>query len=120
MRGKQYFGALEPREDHLALIALRAADEVVTPEALARPGGPRISASERELGEQLIAALEGHFDPSALRDEYRERVEKLIAAKRRGRRYAVKEAAPPRAGGDLGAALRRSLQAAKGGRRAAA
>ena len=120
MRGKQYFGALEPREAHLALIALRSADEVVTPEALARPMGPPISTSERELGEQLIAALEGRFDPSALRDEYRERVEKLIAAKRRGRRYAVKEAAPPRAGGDLGSALRRSLQAARGGRRAAA
>ena len=113
MRGKQYFGALEPLEDHLALIAMRSADEVVTPEALARPVGPKISASERELGEQLIAALEGHFDPSALRDEYRERIEKLIAAKRRGRRYAVKETALPRAGGDLGSALRRSLQAAK-------
>jgi DNA end-binding protein Ku len=82
--------------------------------------GPRISASERELGEQLIAALEGRFDPSALRDEYRERVEKLIAAKRRGRRYAVKEAAPPHARGDLGSVLRRSLRAARGGRRAAA
>jgi DNA end-binding protein Ku len=120
MRGKQYFGALEPRDEHLALIAMRTADEVVTPEALARPTGPKISASERDLGEQLVAALEGRFDPGELRDDYRERVEKLIAAKRRGKRYAVKEAALPRGGGDLGAALRRSLQAAKRGRRAAA
>jgi DNA end-binding protein Ku len=119
MREQQYFGALEPREGRLALIALRAADEVVAADALARPGGPAIAAGERKLGEQLVAALEGRFDPGELRDEYRERVEKLIAAKRRGRRYAVKESLP-RAAGDLGQALRRSLQAAKGQGRAAA
>jgi DNA end-binding protein Ku len=120
MRGNRYFGALAAHGDHLALIAMHAAHEVVTPDALAAPSGSVISASERDLGEQLIAALEGEFDPGQLRDEYRERIEKLIAAKRRGKRYAVKEAGPPRAGGDLGAALRKSLQAARGGRRAAA
>ena len=120
MRGKQYFGALAPHDHHLALIALRTADEVVTPDALAHPAGPAISASERKLGEQLVAALAGEFDPGELRDEYRERVEKLIAAKQRGRRFAVKEAGPPRARGDLGAVLRRSLEAARRGRDAAA
>lgn len=120
MRGNRYFGVLEPHGEHLALIAMRTADEVVTPEALTPPSGGAISGSERDLGEQLVAALEGAFDPNALRDEFRERVEKLIAAKRRGRRYAVKEAGPPRAASDLGAALRKSLQAARGGRRAAA
>jgi DNA end-binding protein Ku len=120
MRGKQYFGALAPHGRHLALIALRSADEVVTPDSLAHPPGPAISAAERKLGEQLVAALAGEFDPSELRDEYRERVEKLIAAKKRGRRFAVKEAAPPRARGELGAVLRRSLDAARRSRDAAA
>jgi DNA end-binding protein Ku len=120
MRGNRYFGALEAREGRLALIALRSADEVVTPDTLQSPTGPKISASERELGEQLVAALAGSFDPDELRDEYRERVEKLIAAKQRGRRYAVKETRPPSSRGELGDALRRSLQAARGGRRAAA
>jgi DNA end-binding protein Ku len=120
MRGKRYFGALEGRDSHLALIAMHTADEVVTARQLEPPSGPAISRAERELGEQLVSALAGEFDPSELRDEYRERVEKLIAAKRRGKRYAVKESSPPRAAGDLGSALRRSIQAAKGGRRAAA
>jgi DNA end-binding protein Ku len=120
MRKKRYFGALEAHDGVLGLVSLRTADEVVTASELEPPKGPAISRAERELGEQLVSMLAGKFDPSELRDEYRERVEKLIAAKRRGKRYAVKEAAPPRAGGDLGAALRRSIQAAKGGRRAAA
>jgi DNA end-binding protein Ku len=120
MRGKQYFGALAPHGRHLTLIALRGADEVVTPDALAHPSGPAISAAERKLGEQLVTALDGPFDPSELRDEYRERVEKLIAAKRRGRRFAVKESGPPRARGDLGEVLRRSLVAARKDRDAAA
>jgi DNA end-binding protein Ku len=120
MRGQQRFGALAPHDGRLALIALRAADEVVPADALQRPSGPAIPAGERKLGEQLVAALEGRFDPAELRDEYRERVEKLVAAKRRGRRFAVKEAPLPRAGGDLGQALRRSLAAAKARDRAAA
>ena len=80
----------------------------------------KLRVRRKEHAGRLVAALEGSFDPGLLRDEYRERVEKLIAAKRRGRRYAVKEAAPPRAASDLGSALRRSLRAARGGRRAAA
>jgi DNA end-binding protein Ku len=120
MRGRRYVGALEAHEGYLALIALHTAREVVTVDELSPPTGPPISRAERELGEQLVEVLAGRFDPSALRDEYRERVEKLIAAKQRGRRYAVKEAPLPRAGGDLGAALRRSLHAARGGRLAAA
>jgi DNA end-binding protein Ku len=120
MRGRPYFGALEGGDGYLSLISLHSAGEVVTADALTRPTGPAISKSERELGQQLVETLAGRFDPGELRDEYRERVEKLIAAKRRGKRYAVKETPQPRAGGDLGAALRRSLRAAKGGRRAAA
>jgi DNA end-binding protein Ku len=120
MRGRRYAGALEVREGRLALLTFHAPGEVVAASELAKPGGSAISAGERKMGEQLVAALEGEFEPDALRDDYRERVEKLIAAKRRGKKYAVKEEPAPRAAGDLGDALRRSLAAAKGGGRAAA
>jgi DNA end-binding protein Ku len=120
MRGRRYAGALEVREGRLALLTFHAAAEVVSADELARPGSSAISAGERKMGEQLVAALEGEFEPDALVDDHRERVEKLIAAKKRGKRYAVKEPAAPRVAGDLGDALRRSLAAAKGGGRAAA
>lgn len=113
MRGQRYFGALEPREGRLALVALHAASEVVDADSLAPPAGAAVSAGERRLAEQLVEALDAEFDPAELRDEYRERVEKLIDAKRRGRRFEVEEPPAPRATRDLSGTLRRSLQAAK-------
>jgi DNA end-binding protein Ku len=120
MRGQRHLGVLAPHGDHLALVALHAAGEVVAADRLARPGGSAVSAGERKLAEQLLATLDAPFDPADLRDEHRERVEKLIEAKREGRTFAVTEAAPPRARGDLGDVLRRSLAAARERRRAAA
>jgi len=120
MRGERYAGVLAPHGDHLALVALHDADEVVGVEGIAPPGGAALSAGERKLAKQLVEALDAPFDGEALRDEYRERVEKLIAAKRRGQTYAVEEAPPPRTRGNLGEVLKRSLQAAKERRRAAA
>jgi len=120
MRNQRYFGALEPRDGRLALITLHAAGEIVPASALGRIEGPAISAAERKLGEQLVAALEGHFEPEKLHDDYREQVEKMIAAKRRGKRFKVKETMPARSRGDLGDVLKRSLRAAKERGRAAA
>jgi DNA end-binding protein Ku len=120
MRSRRYFGVLEPREGRLALISLHAASEVMAADRLEAPGGAAFSKGERDLAEQLVAALEGEFEPSELRDDHRERIEKLIEAKRRGRRFRVKEPEPPRAVRDLGQALQRSLRAVKGRSRAAA
>ena len=120
MRGQRYFGALAPRGEHLALITLHAAEEVVPASELGRPPSRPISAGERKLAEQLVATLDADFDAAELRDEYRERVMKLVEAKRAGKSYRVKEAPPPRAAGDLTSALKKSLQAAKGRRRRAA
>jgi DNA end-binding protein Ku len=119
MRKQRHFGVLETRDGRLLLVALRSAREVVPASALdvPRAGGARVA--ERKLAEQLVAALDAAFDPDALRDEYRERVEKLLAAKAKGRSYRVDEPKAPRRTSDLAAALERSLAAAKD-RRAAA
>ncbi len=74
MRGKRYFGTLGPREGRLALLSLRSAEEVVAVEQLAVPAGPEVRKGERDLAEQLLAALDAPFDPSMLKDEHRERV----------------------------------------------
>ena len=82
--------ARSARGGHLVLIAMRSADEVVGRGPARTPPRARpSSAAERELAEQLVAALDAHFDPAALRDEYRERVLAFIAAKAKGRRVAV-------------------------------
>lgn len=118
MRRKRYFGALEARGPYLSLVSLRTADEVVPEDRLERPQGGGVSDAERRLAEQLVAALDAPFDPTMLRDDYRERVLALIEAKAAGRRYVVSEPPPPAAAPDLTAALRESLRAAKGERAA--
>jgi DNA end-binding protein Ku len=113
MRGRRYFGALHARDRHLALIGLRSVEEVLTAPALAPPEGKAASAAERALAEQLVAALEAPFEPSELRDDYRERVLALVNAKAKGRRLPAAREKAPRPVSDLSGALRRSLQSAK-------
>jgi DNA end-binding protein Ku len=114
MRGKSYFGALEARDGYLMLVTLHPADEVVPLRALERPAGSELSAGERKLAEQLVAALDSPFDPGALRDEYRERLLAFVESKAKGKkRFRVEEAPPPRAARDLSRALERSIKAAK-------
>ncbi len=113
MRGKRYFGALGPREGRLALLSLRPAEEVVTVDQLTVPAGPEVRKAERDLAEQLLAALDAPFDPGMLRDEHRERVLELIQAKAEGRRVPKVQAPAPKPTRDLTEALRASLRAAK-------
>jgi DNA end-binding protein Ku len=119
LRGRRYFGALEARDSHLALIALRPAQEHVAAMSLPEPD-KSIRAGERELAGQLVAALAGPFDPALLRDEYRERVLALVAAKSKGRPFKTRTEVMPRSAGDLQRALRQSLRATRQKRRAAA
>ena len=119
MRGRRYFGALEARQTHLALIAMRSAGEHVAAPALAEPD-KSIRESELALAKQLVGALAGPFEPDALRDEYRERVLALVTAKAKGRAYKVHKEALPSELGDLQLALKQSLRVSRGKRRAAA
>lgn len=119
LRGKRYFGALEARDSHLALIALRPAQEHVAALPLPAPD-KSIREGERELASQLVAALAGRFDPALLRDAYRERVLALVEAKSKGRSYRARRETMPRSVGDLQRALQQSLRATRQKRRAAA
>ncbi|HEU4428995.1 MAG TPA: Ku protein [Myxococcota bacterium] len=113
MRGRRYFGALAAHERHLALIALRPREEVLAASELAPPEGKPASPGERALAEQLVSALDAPFDPSELRDDYRERVLALVNAKAKGRRLPAARESMPRPVGDLSGALKRSLASAR-------
>jgi DNA end-binding protein Ku len=113
MRGKRYAGALAPREGRLALVTLQPSEAVVAAEQLAKPEGPQVRKGERELAEQLVAALDAPFDPAALRDEHRERVLELVEAKAAGKKPRLAPVAAKRPTDDLTRALRESLRAAR-------
>ena len=94
MRKKEYQGAIRPRGEHLILLTLRHAEEVVPAAALEPPGGRALDERELGMAEQLIDALRDDFDPSRYHDEYRERVLELVARKAAGEEVEVVELAP--------------------------
>ena len=114
MRGNRDFGTLAGHEaGHLMLIAMRSAEEVVAAEQLRADAGKTASPAERALAEQLVSALDGPFDPAALRDEYRERLVAYLAAKAAGRRVRLPREAVPKPSGDLARVLQQSLRSVR-------
>lgn len=110
MRKKEYLGALRAESGHLMLVSLRYAEEVISVEALEAPHGPKLVEKELAMAEQLVEMLTDRFEPHAYRDQYRQRVEELIATKARGGRVRHKPAPKRRPAQDLTAALEASLK----------
>ena len=81
--------------------------------------GPALTTKELAMAEQLVAMLEEDYDPAAFHDEYRERLEKLIEAKTRGKVYRFERPSPARRTADLERALAASLTRIKKERKSA-
>jgi DNA end-binding protein Ku len=96
MRNREYTGALRVVGDHLLLITLRHAEEVVPASALEPPQGRALDARELKMAEQLVGALSGDFDPAEFRDEYRDRVLSFVGKKAKGETVRVKQFRPKR------------------------
>ena len=135
LHGKQYLVAIRARSDVLALQTMFFADEVRDPDEvidnLPAPGkqaqgkqaqGKQAQGkqAQRELtmARQLIDSMSAAWNPEDYQDSYRERVEDLIARKRRGEDI-VREGAPADEADvtDLMEALRRSAEQMRGKRR---
>lgn len=118
LRTKQYLAAIRPKDDALVMETMLFADEVNPLDELDLPG-PDVDVTEREekMARSLIDSLTTDFEPSKYRDEYRERVLKLIEQKASGQEIVVEDAAEeaPRVV-DLMAALEASLAAVKSGK----
>jgi DNA end-binding protein Ku len=113
MRKREYFGALRPEGEHLMLITLRHADEVVSPSELSAPSGRDLTAAEVKMAKQLVAAMEGDFDLSQFGDQYRERVLEFVKAKASGKVVHLPRARTKKPEKDLESVLKRSLAAAE-------
>jgi DNA end-binding protein Ku len=119
MRKRQCHGALRVHDGRLVLIALRNVEEVLAAGELPAVRGRPLDPKELELARQLVATLEGEFRPGDFRDEYRARVQELVAAKARHERprlRPVKTRRPPRSLLDT---LARSVESARQRRGAA-
>lgn len=114
MRTKAYVGALRLHRGYPVLVVLRSVDEVVPLEQVERPAWKPLDDRQRKMARQLVEMLAAPFEPDAYRDDYRERVEELIAAKREGERPKPPKRRERRPVSDLDQALERSLSAGAG------
>jgi DNA end-binding protein Ku len=97
-------------------------DEVRSPDFGFLDEDVEVRPQELAMAGSLIETLSGEFDASQYKDEYREALQAVIEAKVEGREVVQPTESQPTSGTvvDLMAALRASVEAAKGGSAAAA
>ena len=82
IRTREYLSAVMPQGDALVLILLRFPQELVDAEDYKLPTGKasdyRISPQEMKMATQLIESMSGVWKPGDFRDEFRERLSKVI------------------------------------------
>lgn len=136
---KQHLALVAPLGQALVLHLLRWADEIRDPQSIELPGAAAdegVNERELKMGEQLVLELSDDWHPERFRDEFRDKLQELVEAKRRAgdvRQAPSVESEPaiPSSADviDLTELLRQSLQraptaeparaaTAKGGRRA--
>jgi DNA end-binding protein Ku len=120
MRDREYLSALRVRDGVIVLERMHFADEV-RPVNEHAPKEGKVSDRELEAAVELIERLAGDFEPERYEDSYRARLCDIIRAKRKGETVPVAEVEEERdEPEDLLAALRRSVEEAKGRRKPAA
>ena len=113
MRKKRYNGLLYAEGDHLMLISLRFAEEVVAARNLPQADKHVLDSRELKMAEQLIEALAGEFDPAQFKDDYRERVLEFIEQKAAGNKPRLKMRPRQKPTESIADALEASLRAAR-------
>jgi DNA end-binding protein Ku len=82
IRTRGYLSAVIPKDDSLLLVLLRYPQELVDVDDYALPSGKtasyRITAKELQMAEQLVDSMSGKWEPGDFRDEFRDRLHKVI------------------------------------------
>lgn len=113
MRKKRYLGALGIKDGYLMMTTLRRADQVLSFSGIEPSKATAPAETELKLAEQLVTSISGDFELDQWGDEYRKRVEALLAAKARGEK--LKPIAPKKSAPELSLAesLKASIAAAR-------
>ena len=117
MRDRQHLGALRIRDGVITLEQLYFADEIQPIDEI-KASRARVSQQELEMAGRLIESFTGEWKPEQYKDTYREELKKVVDAKRKGKQVHAEAGVDeePEAP-DLMAALRESVERARGGRK---
>lgn len=118
MRSKEHLCALRADRDKLVLSTMRYADEIRDTDEIDQldaVADVELTDKEVAMAGQLIAGLDATFEPERFHDEYREKVQELIARKQDGDDGVVETPAADEDDTviDLMAALEASVASAK-------
>jgi len=107
LRRRERMVMVEPRGTGMALITLRAADEVRASQFGTADGD--LDAEMVAIARAIVAQRTGSFDPTTYRDRYQEALRELIEAKMKGQPIKPSAVSAPAPVIDLMSALKRSL-----------
>lgn len=113
MREKQHLGCLRVREGVITLEKLFFHDEIRPVDEIA-PKRAKVPKAELDMATALIGQFQGAFDPTKYEDTYREALAAVIEAKRKGETITAAPVEQEDEPTDLLAALKASVEAAKG------
>jgi DNA end-binding protein Ku len=113
LRQREHLAAVQSAGEALTLTTMRFAHELAAPEGLALPADAGLDRREIDLALQLVATLEGPWQPEKYHDRYREALMAAIERKLEGRATAPAHAGrrAPTKVVDLMSALEASLAA---------
>jgi DNA end-binding protein Ku len=115
MRGRSHVGAIRAEENHLFLIKLKYAQEVLPASDLPKPEGMTFEPRELRMAQELVSALKGDFQPDAFHDEYRKSLVEFIEAKAKGEKPRLPMVKARQKEASLETQLEKSLAALKKG-----
>ena len=113
IRNKERLCALRPYNGMLMLETLFYPDEIRVEKEAGQPA-VKVSDKELQMAFSLIELMTGDFEPQSYHDEYRQALTDIIQAKLSGGEIVEAPAAPRGKVVDLMAALKASVEAAKG------
>jgi len=113
MRKQPYVGALRAEADHLVLVTLRPAEEVLSAKDLPRLAGRAPDKKELSMAKQLVELLKGEFNPKDYKDEYRARVMEFVERKSKGHAPKLRLVKTKRKPASLDKILSRSIESLK-------
>jgi DNA end-binding protein Ku len=117
LRDREQLASLDPYNATILLSTLHWPDEIRSTAELALPEDDiEIKPAERAMASLLVDSMTGEFDATAYRDEYRQALLEIIAAKAAGAEIEGPSLQPVIAVADLMAALEASVAAAKAAR----
>jgi DNA end-binding protein Ku len=109
MRTKEYLVLVRPRDGLLSLTTLLFADEVRPTDGIA-PGGRKPAKKKVDQAVAVIEALATDWDPERYTDCYRQRLERIVKDKKKGKTIkAPDEPKQPKPPPDLMEALEATL-----------